>query len=70
MRLARDDGRGGRLHLFRQPPGLRPGMPGVMALPTPNPYRRPQWADESFELDMLDLAFENSTAKESANTPR
>ena len=38
--------------------GYGPGMPGVMALPTPNPYRRPQWAGESYELDVLDLAFD------------
>jgi 2,2-dialkylglycine decarboxylase (pyruvate) len=38
--------------------GYGPGMPGVMALPTPNPYRRPEWAAEGYELDMLDLAFE------------
>ena len=38
--------------------GYGPGMPGVMALPTPNPYRRPQWAGDNYELDVLDLAFE------------
>lgn len=38
--------------------GYGPGMPGVMALPTPNTYRRPSWADDSFELNLLDLAFE------------
>jgi len=38
--------------------GYGPGMPGVMALPTPNPYRRPGWADDGYELDMLDVAFE------------
>jgi len=38
--------------------GYGPGMPGVMALPTPNPYRRPDWAGDGYELDMLDLGFE------------
>lgn len=38
--------------------GYGPGIPGVMALPTPNPYRRPEWAGDSFELDLLDLSFE------------
>jgi 2,2-dialkylglycine decarboxylase (pyruvate) len=38
--------------------GYGPAMPGVMALPTPNVYRRPSWAGEGFELDMLDQAFE------------
>ncbi len=38
--------------------GYGPPMPGVFALPTPNPYRRPAWAGEGFELEMLDLAFE------------
>lgn len=38
--------------------GYGPPMPGVMALPTPYVYRRPDWAGEGFELDMLDYAFE------------
>jgi 2,2-dialkylglycine decarboxylase (pyruvate) len=38
--------------------GYGPGMPGVMALPTPNPYRRPVWANDDYELEMLDIAFE------------
>jgi len=38
--------------------GYGPGMPGVMALPTPNPYRRPAWAGDGYELEMLDIAFE------------
>lgn len=38
--------------------GYGPLMPGVMALPTPNVYRRPAWAGDRFELDMLDYAFE------------
>lgn len=38
--------------------GYGPLQPGVMALPTPNVFRRPAWAGDSFELDMLDLAFE------------
>jgi 2,2-dialkylglycine decarboxylase (pyruvate) len=37
--------------------GYGPQMPGVMALPTPYVYRRPAWAGEGFELDMLDYAF-------------
>ena len=38
--------------------GYGPTMPGVMAIPTPYVYRRPAWAGENFELDMLDYAFE------------
>lgn len=38
--------------------GYGPPMPGVMALPTPNTYRRPDWAGDTFELDMLDQAFD------------
>lgn len=37
--------------------GYGPSMPGVMALPTPYVYRRPDWAGDGFELDMLDYAF-------------
>lgn len=37
--------------------GYGPAMPGVMALPTPYVYRRPSWAGDGFELDMLDYAF-------------
>lgn len=38
--------------------GYGPMAPGVMAIPTPNVYRRPEWAGESYEIDMLDQAFE------------
>lgn len=38
--------------------GYGPMTPGVMAIPTPNVYRRPDWAGESYELDMLDQAFD------------
>ncbi|MDT9598824.1 aspartate aminotransferase family protein [Sphingosinicella rhizophila] len=38
--------------------GYGPPMPGVMAIPTPYVYRRPEWAGENFELDMLDFAFD------------
>lgn len=38
--------------------GYGPQMPGVIAIPTPYPYRRPSWAAEDFELNMLDQAFE------------
>jgi len=38
--------------------GYGPPMPGVFALPTPYPFRRPAWASDTFELDMLDQAFE------------
>lgn len=38
--------------------GYGPPMPGVMALPTPYVYRRPDWAGDNFEFDMLDHAFE------------
>jgi 2,2-dialkylglycine decarboxylase (pyruvate) len=37
--------------------GYGPGMPGVMALPTPNPYRRPEGAGDDYELQMLDTWF-------------
>jgi 2,2-dialkylglycine decarboxylase (pyruvate) len=37
--------------------GYGPGMPGVMALPTPNPFRRPPEAGPRWELDVLDQAF-------------
>lgn len=37
--------------------GYGPSAPGVMALPTPYVYRRPAWAGEDFELNMLDEAF-------------
>jgi 2,2-dialkylglycine decarboxylase (pyruvate) len=37
--------------------GYGPAMPGVMALPTPNPYRRPAGAGENYELQMLDICF-------------
>ena len=37
--------------------GYGPQLPGVMALPTPYVYRRPDWARDGFELDMLDYAF-------------
>jgi 2,2-dialkylglycine decarboxylase (pyruvate) len=37
--------------------GYGPGMPGVMALPTPNPYRRPEGAGDDYELQMLDVWF-------------
>jgi 2,2-dialkylglycine decarboxylase (pyruvate) len=38
--------------------GYGPGMPGVMALPTPNPYRRPAGAGDDYELEMLDAWFQ------------
>lgn len=38
--------------------GYGPMPPGVIAIPTPNVYRRPSWAGDTYELDMLDLAFE------------
>lgn len=38
--------------------GYGPAMPGVMAIPTPNVYRRPDGAGDGFELEMLDRAFE------------
>ena len=38
--------------------GYGPPMPGTMALPTPNPFRRPDGAGPTYELDMLDAAFE------------
>lgn len=38
--------------------GYGPAMSGVMAIPTPYVYRRPSWAGDNFELDMLDYAFE------------
>ncbi len=38
--------------------GYGPTMPGVMALPTPNPFRRPEWAGDTYELDMLDMGFD------------
>jgi 2,2-dialkylglycine decarboxylase (pyruvate) len=38
--------------------GYGPMLPGVMAIPTPNVYRRPDWAGDGFELDMLDHAFD------------
>ncbi|MDG2521935.1 aspartate aminotransferase family protein [Caulobacter segnis] len=38
--------------------GYGPPIPGVMAIPTPYVYRRPEWAGEGFELDMLDYAFD------------
>ncbi|MFK7983174.1 MAG: aspartate aminotransferase family protein [Saprospiraceae bacterium] len=38
--------------------GYGPGMPGIMALPTPNVYRRPDWAGDGFELEMLDYWFD------------
>jgi 2,2-dialkylglycine decarboxylase (pyruvate) len=37
--------------------GYGPGMPGVMALPTPNPYRRPEGSGDDYELQMLDVWF-------------
>lgn len=37
--------------------GYGPGIPGVMALPTPNPYRRPAGAADDYELQMLDTWF-------------
>lgn len=37
--------------------GYGPGMPGVMALPTPNPYRRPEGAGNDYELQTLDAWF-------------
>jgi 2,2-dialkylglycine decarboxylase (pyruvate) len=37
--------------------GYGPGMPGVMALPTPNPYRRPEGAGDDYEIQMLDTWF-------------
>jgi 2,2-dialkylglycine decarboxylase (pyruvate) len=37
--------------------GYGPSMPGVMAVPTPNPYRRPPGTDNSWELAELDRAF-------------
>lgn len=38
--------------------GYGPQIPGVMAIPTPNVFRRPDWAREGYELDQLDAAFE------------
>ncbi len=38
--------------------GYGPQMPGVMALPTPYVYRRPDWATDRYEFDMLDHGFE------------
>jgi 2,2-dialkylglycine decarboxylase (pyruvate) len=38
--------------------GYGPSAPGVMAIPTPYVYRRPDWAGDDYELNMLDLAFE------------
>jgi 2,2-dialkylglycine decarboxylase (pyruvate) len=38
--------------------GYGPGIPGVMALPTPNPYRRPAGAGDDYELDMLEAWFQ------------
>lgn len=38
--------------------GYGPMISGVMAIPTPNPYRRPAWAGNDYELDLLDQAFE------------
>ncbi|MEO3387780.1 aspartate aminotransferase family protein [Mesorhizobium sp. CAU 1741] len=38
--------------------GYGPQIPGVMAIPTPYVYRRPDWAGDGYELDMLDHAFE------------
>jgi 2,2-dialkylglycine decarboxylase (pyruvate) len=37
--------------------GYGPAMAGVMALPTPNPYRRPKGAGDDYELQMLDTWF-------------
>src|SRR5262245_34373961 len=37
--------------------GYGPAIPGVMALPTPNPYRRPKGAGDDYELQMLDTWF-------------
>ncbi len=37
--------------------GYGPLAPGMMALPTPYVYRRPAWAGDDFELNMLDEAF-------------
>ncbi|HSF14258.1 MAG TPA: aspartate aminotransferase family protein [Vicinamibacteria bacterium] len=38
--------------------GYGPGMPGVLALPTPNRYRRPPGAGDGYELQMLDTWFQ------------
>jgi 2,2-dialkylglycine decarboxylase (pyruvate) len=38
--------------------GYGPQMPGVMAIPTPYVYRRPDWAGDRYEFDMLDHGFE------------
>lgn len=38
--------------------GYGPPPPGVMAIPTPNPYRRPEGAGEGYELEVLDRAFD------------
>jgi 2,2-dialkylglycine decarboxylase (pyruvate) len=38
--------------------GYCPQTPGVMAIPTPYVYRRPDWAGDDFEFNMLDQAFE------------
>lgn len=38
--------------------GYGPAIPGVMAVPTPNVYRRPAGAGDGYELAMLDQAFD------------
>lgn len=38
--------------------GYGPPIPGVMAIPTPNIFRRPDWAGEGYEFAVLDQAFE------------
>jgi 2,2-dialkylglycine decarboxylase (pyruvate) len=38
--------------------GHGPGMPGVMAIPTPNSYRRPPGVGPDYDIAVLDRAFE------------
>ena len=38
--------------------GYGPLTPGTIALSTPNVFRRPAWAGDTYELDMLDRDFE------------
>jgi 2,2-dialkylglycine decarboxylase (pyruvate) len=38
--------------------GYGPSLPGVMAIPTPNVYRRPAGASDGYEIEVLDRAFD------------